>query len=127
MYIAHYIYEVLKIFLDNNDNWHCDLSTVSATTNLFQRIRNMWGCNFYSDIPFVRSLLPYGFFSLLLWVALIIALVFVLTRIFRQFRNPREGNIRDSKDSLEFLKIRYAKGEIGHEDYIKMKQILSQS
>jgi uncharacterized membrane protein len=86
----------------------------------------MWGCDFYSDIPIVRSLLPYGFFSLLLWAALIIALVFVLTRIFRQSRNPREGNIRDSKDSLEFLKIRYAKGEIGHEDYIKMKQILSQ-
>ncbi len=87
----------------------------------------MWGCNFYSDIPIISSLLPYGFFSLLLWVALIIALVFVLTRIFRQFRNPREGNIRDSKDSLEFLKIRYAKGEIDHEDYIRMKQILSQS
>jgi uncharacterized membrane protein len=51
----------------------------------------------------------------------------VLIRIFRQTRNSRGGNIRDSKDSLEFLKIRYAKGEIGHEDYIKMKQILSQS
>ena len=87
----------------------------------------MWGCNFYSDIPFVRSLLPYGFFSLLLWVALIIALVFVLTRIFRQSRNLRASTVRDSEDSLEFLKIRYAKGEIGHEDYIKMKQILSQS
>ena len=87
----------------------------------------MWGCNFYSDIPFVRSLLPYGFFSLLLWVAIIIVLVFLLTRIYRQFRNPREGIIRDNRDSLEFLKIRYAKGEIGHEDYIRMKQILSQS
>jgi uncharacterized membrane protein len=51
----------------------------------------------------------------------------VLTRIFRQARSSREGNIRDNKDSLEFLKIRYAKGEIGHEDYIRMKQILSQS
>lgn len=87
----------------------------------------MWGCNFISDVPFVKSLLPYGFFSLLIWVVIIIALVFLLTRIFRQTRNPREGNIRDSKDSLEFLKIRYAKGEIGHEDYVKMKQILSQS
>jgi uncharacterized membrane protein len=86
----------------------------------------MWGCNFYSDIPFLRSLLPYGFFSLLLWVAIIIAMVFVLTRIFRQSRNPRASTVRDSKDSLEFLKIRYAKGEIGHKDYIKMKQILSQ-
>jgi uncharacterized membrane protein len=86
----------------------------------------MWGCNFFSDIPFVRSLLPYGFFSLLLWVALIIALVFVLTRIFRQSRNLRASTVRDSEDSLKFLKIRYAKGEIGHEDYIKMKQILSQ-
>ena len=87
----------------------------------------MWGCNFISDVPFVRSLLPYGFFSLLIWVAIIIALGFLLTRIFRQTRNPRAGNIRDSKDSLEFLKIRYAKGEIGHEDYVRMKQILSQS
>ena len=87
----------------------------------------MWGCNFFSDMPFVRSMLPYGLFSLLLWVALIIALVFVITRILKQFRNSKEGNIRDSSDSLEFLKIRYAKGEIDHEDYIRMKQILSQS
>jgi uncharacterized membrane protein len=87
----------------------------------------MWKCNFYSDVPFVRSLLPYGFFSLLIWVAIIITLAFVITRIFRQTRNPREGNIRDSEDSLEFLKIRYAKGEIGHEDFIRMKQILAQS
>jgi uncharacterized membrane protein len=87
----------------------------------------MWGCNFYSDLPFVGSLFSYGFFSLLIWVAIILTLVFVLIRIFRQIRNSRGGNIRDSKDSLEFLKIRYAKGEIGHEDYIKMKQILSQS
>jgi uncharacterized membrane protein len=87
----------------------------------------MWGCNFISDVPFVRSLLPYGFFSLLIWVALIIAFVFVLTRIFRQSRSSRESNIRDNEDSLEFLKIRYAKGEIGHEDYVRMKQILSQS
>ena len=87
----------------------------------------MWGCNFYSDIPLIRSLLPYGFFSLLIWVAIIIALVFVLTRIFRQARSSREGYIRDNEDSLEFLKIRYAKGEIGHEDYVRMKQILSQS
>ena len=87
----------------------------------------MWGCNFYSDIPFVSYLFPNGLSSLLMWAAIIIALVFVLTRIFRQTGNTREGNIRDSKDSLEFLKIRYAKGEIGQEEYIKMKQILSRS
>jgi uncharacterized membrane protein len=87
----------------------------------------MWGCNFYSDIPFVGSLFSYGLFSSLIWVAIILTLVFVLIRIFRQTRNSREGNIRDSEDSLEFLKIRYAKGEIGHEDYMRMKQILSQS
>jgi len=87
----------------------------------------MWGCNFYSDMPFVRFLFPYGFYSLLFWVAILIALLFVLTMILRRTRNPREGNVRDSEDSLEFLKIRYAKGEIGYDDYIRMKQILSQS
>jgi putative membrane protein len=87
----------------------------------------MWGCNLYSDMPFVGSLFSNGFFSLLLWVAIILTLVFVLIRIFRQTRNSTEGNIRDSEDSLEFLKIRYAKGEIGHEDYIRMKQILPRS
>ena len=87
----------------------------------------MWDCNFYSDMPLVGSLFSYGFFSLLIWVSIILTLVFVLIRIFRQTRNSREGNIRDSEDSLEFLKIRYAKGEIGHKDYIRMKQILSQS
>jgi uncharacterized membrane protein len=64
---------------------------------------------------------------LLMWVAIIIAVVFLLTIIFRPTRKHRASTVRDSEDSLEFLKIRYAKGEIGHEDYIKMKQILSQS
>ena len=86
----------------------------------------MWGRNFYSDVPFVSSLLPNGFFSLLIWVAIIIAVVFLLTIIFRLIRKPGASTVRDSKDSFEFLKVRYAKGEIGHEDYIKMKQILSQ-
>lgn len=87
----------------------------------------MWGCNFYSDIPYVRSLFPYGFFSLLIWVVIIIASIFVLTMILKRVRNPKERIVRDSEDSMEFLKIRYAKGEIGHEDYIKMKKILCQS
>jgi uncharacterized membrane protein len=60
-------------------------------------------------------------------VAIIIAVVFLLTIILRPTRKPRASTVRDIEDSLEFLKIRYAKGEIGHEDYIKMKQILSQS
>ena len=113
--------------MDNSDNRHCCNSIISATINFFKKIRKMWGCNFYSDIPFVSSLFPNGFSSLLMWMAILIALVFLLTRIFRQTGNTREGNIRDNEDSLEFLKIRYAKGEIGQEDYIKMKQILSQS
>ncbi len=87
----------------------------------------MWGCNYYSDIPFIRHLFPYGFFSLLIWVAIIMALVFVVTMIFRRTGNRRMSTVRDNEDSLEFLKIRYAKGEIGREDYIKMKQTLSQS
>jgi len=35
--------------------------------------------------------------------------------------------VHDSEDSLEFLKIRYAKGEINHAEYAKMKSVLLQS
>lgn len=126
MHIADYSYEPIGFF-ENSDNRRLGISIISAVNNSLKRISEMWGCNLYTDIPFVRSLFSYGFFSLLIWVAIIIALVFALAMIFKRIRNPQESTVRDSKDSLEFLKIRYAKGEIGHEDYIKMKKILCQS
>ena len=58
-----------------------------------------------------------------MWV-IIIASIFALTMILKRIRNSKESIVRDSEDSLEFLKFRYAKGEIGHEAYIKMKKIL---
>ena len=86
----------------------------------------MWGCNYYSEIPWLRYFFSHGIFSLLIWGLLIFILVFLLTRIFKSNGNTPEKTFRDRDDSLEILKIRYAKGEIAQDDFNKMKQILSQ-
>lgn len=85
----------------------------------------MWGCYYYFDLPFIRSILQLGSYSLLIWIAIIIALMLGTIRMVKRFRNSGEVNYRDNRDSLEFLKIRYAKGEIDHKQFLKMKQILS--
>jgi len=42
-------------------------------------------------------------------------------------KSNKTGQLRDKNDSLEILKIRYAKGEIHQDEYVKMKSVLLQS
>jgi putative membrane protein len=85
----------------------------------------MWGCNFNGNMPFLGYFFSHGFFSLLLW-GVILALVVVLISKILGKRSVKESN-HDQIDSLELLKIRFAKGEIDKDDFQRMKQILTQS
>jgi putative membrane protein len=66
-----------------------------------------------------------GIFSLLLWGLIIFLVVFFIIKFFGSINSSKSGLFRDKNDSLEILKMRYAKGEINQDEYIKMKSVLS--
>lgn len=70
---------------------------------------------------------PGGVLSLLLWGSIIFALVYLALKLRGSLRSHEAGKNRDTMDSLEILKVRYARGELNREEYAKMKETLSGS
>jgi len=87
----------------------------------------MWGCNYFPYFSWVSRIFPGGIFSILLWGLIILLLVLLAIKLFGTFRSGRAGQNRDRYDSLEILKMRYARGEMSNEEYLKMKDVLLQS
>jgi len=56
---------------------------------------------------------------MMVWGLVVLLFVYAAVRIFKA--------VTAGIDSLAILKARFAKGEISHEEFNKMKQILSQS
>jgi putative membrane protein len=87
----------------------------------------MWGCDYeplsggWSGVFSPGSLL-----SLLLWVLVILLIVFLAILIFRSKTHGPRGSTQDRFDSEAILKARFAKGEISHEEFIRIREILSQ-
>jgi uncharacterized membrane protein len=73
------------------------------------------------------SFFPGGIVSMLIWVLIILAFVYFAIRLFRVLTSQQTKQNRDDFDSFEILKMRYARGEISHEDYLTMKETLKQS
>ena len=84
----------------------------------------MWGCNFNSNIPVLGYFLSHGFLSLLFWGAVIALTVILISKLFRK-GHPNVSN-GDRIDSLEILRMRFARGEIDKDEFQRMKQILTQ-
>lgn len=89
----------------------------------------MWNCNW--GFPFVHGGWfvghgPFGPFGLLLLVLLIIVVVSLLIRLGRAIFARDGAANRDSRDSLEILRARFARGEISAEEYQRMREILRQ-
>ncbi|MBW2015088.1 MAG: SHOCT domain-containing protein [Deltaproteobacteria bacterium] len=82
----------------------------------------MWGCDY---IPFLGGsrwtggFFPGGILYMMVWGLVVLLFVYAAVRIFKA--------VTAGIDSLAILKARFAKGEISHEEFNKMKQILSQS
>ena len=87
----------------------------------------MWGCNYFPYFSWARSLFPGGIFSILLGSLIIVLLVLLTIKLFGSVRSGRTRYDRDRYDSLAILKMRYARGEMSHEEYLKMKDTLLQS
>ena len=85
----------------------------------------MWGCNFNGNIPFLGYFFSHGLFSLLIWGVILALLVVLISKVLGK-RSVKASN-HDQIDSLELLKIRFAKGQIDKDEFLRMRQILSQS
>jgi putative membrane protein len=63
---------------------------------------------------------PFGGLLSLLFFILVIYLLFKIVRSFI----PTPVSTSDRNDSLEFLKNRFARGEITEEEYLQMSEVL---
>lgn len=68
-----------------------------------------------------------GIIMILFWVAVIAAIVLVVSGIATDRRSTGSRDNWKSSDALEILKNRYARGEIDSEQYQAMKRDLNQS
>ena len=71
---------------------------------------------------------PYGggiwmFLHLLFWILIIIGVILLVVWLVRQTGESARG--RGEETALDILKKRYARGEIGKEEYERMKKDLS--
>lgn len=64
---------------------------------------------------------------MLLWLLIVATTIYVAIRIFSSHSRNSVTSSQDRSDSLQILKVRFAKGEISQEEFVKMKQVLSQS
>jgi putative membrane protein len=87
----------------------------------------MWRYANFPHYSWMGGFFPEGIVSMLIWVLIIVALVYLTIKFFRTLRSEQTKQNRDHFDSFEILKMRYARGEISHEDYLTMKETLKQS
>ena len=87
----------------------------------------MMGCDYLPFSSWMGGGFAGGIFSLLFWGLIITVLVFVAIKLFGSIRSNKTGPFRDKNDSLDILQMRYAKGEINQDEYVKMKSVLLQS
>ena len=89
-----------------------------------QRKELICGGAILGNIPVLGYFLSHGFLSLLFWGVLLALAVVLISKIFG--KKPEKVINDDQSDSLEILKMRFAKGEIDKEEFQRMKQILIQ-
>ena len=87
----------------------------------------MWSYGHFPHYSWMGGFFPGGIVSMLLWVLIISAFVYLAIKLFRALTSEQTKQNRDSFDSFEILKMRYARGEISHEEYLTMKETLRQS
>ncbi|NPV06020.1 MAG: SHOCT domain-containing protein [Syntrophaceae bacterium] len=87
----------------------------------------MWGCD-YGPMSggWWGGFFPGSLLSLLIWGLVIFLIVYLAIRIFKAQAHGPQGPSQDRFDSEAILKARFARGEISREEFIKMRQILSQ-
>jgi putative membrane protein len=86
----------------------------------------MWGCDYF---PFSSSMgggFAGGIFYLVFWGLILLVLVLLVIKLFGAQKSRQDGPIKDRYDSMEILNVRYARGEIDQQEFVKMKNTLLQ-
>lgn len=65
-----------------------------------------------------------GWGFLIMGVLLVVAVLIVVAIVALVRRSHRKHPVHQADDSLELLNVRFVKGEISEEDYIRIKKIL---
>jgi uncharacterized membrane protein len=68
---------------------------------------------------------PGGIFSLLIWGLMIFLVVSLVIRLLKPRASSTSWPSQDRVDSQAILKTRFARGEISREEFIRMKQVLT--
>ena len=76
----------------------------------------MWGCNW--GAPF-----PYSFVGILVNILMVVTIVYIVVLTVRSLLSRNKGN-KDTVDSLDIVKQKYARGEISEKEYLRIKDIL---
>lgn len=86
----------------------------------------MWHYGRFAHFFLLDNFFHGGIISTLIWTLIILGFLFLMIKLFGSLKSGQISQGRDRFDSLEVLKVRYARGEISQEDYIKMKETLEQ-
>lgn len=87
----------------------------------------MWGCD-YGPMSggWWGIFFPGSLFSLLLWGLVISLIVLLAIRIFKSRTYVSRGPAQDRFDSEAILKARFAKGEISRDEFVRIRQVLTE-
>ena len=84
----------------------------------------MMGCDYFTNMPLIGFLFSRGILPLIFLSLIIFTIIFIIRTISRNNDRQHDSVASDRSDSLDILKVRYAKGEIDSEDFNKMKQVI---
>lgn len=87
----------------------------------------MWGCD-YTPMSggWWGGFFPGSLLSLLMWGLVVFLIIYLAIRIIKSQANGSRGSLQDRIDSQAILKARFARGDISREEFVKMRQVLSQ-
>lgn len=86
----------------------------------------MWGCSYFSNLSGIGRLSPGALIVALLVVLTVVILVLLAVRRGRASAAGKSMH-RDQNDSIQILSIRYARGEVDKDEYLRMKETLKRS
>lgn len=84
-----------------------------------------FGRCFNNGFGYMSSHLQNGQGFILMAIGLLVAALIVLAVVILIRKSKRLNSVYQNNNSMELLNIRYAKGEITEEDYIRIKKVFT--